>query len=393
MFPAVVGLLRRLPVRGHYLRVALCLLVGSLLAQPALAMRVVFVSPGKSNEPFWVDAAEGLQHAAGSLGVELEILYAERDHLAQLSLAREVAERPAEQRPDYLLVAADKQALPGQLEIAERAGIRVFSAYNGVQRAERGLIGYPRERLHQWLGSLVPNAEEAGYLTAQALIKQGLVQFPQAEGALLEMVAISGDRTTDSSRRRTRGMLQAVAEHPRVALRQTVYADWQRDNARYQTPILLKRYPQTRLLWTGSDLMAFGALEAVRGTGREPARDLLVSTVNMTEQATRALLDGELQAMAGGHHLAAAWALVVLYDYDHGTDFAESEGLEMEKSMFALFDPSMAEIYLNYLAAGRPQVNYCRFSKVCNPALQTYDFSIRGWLQAASEAAGKPAEQ
>lgn len=375
------------------MQVTLCLLIGSLLAQPALAMRVVFVSPGKSNEPFWIDATEGLQHAAASLGVELEVLYAERDHLAQLSLARAVAYRAVDQRPDYLLVAADKQALPGQLEIAERAGIRVFSAYNGVQRAERGRLGYPRERLQHWIGSLVPNAEEAGYLTAQALIKQGLVQFPQSGDAPLEMVAISGDRTTDSSRRRTRGMQQAVAEYPQVALRQTVYADWQRDNARYQTPILLKRYPQTRLLWTGSDLMAFGALEAVRGTGREPARDVLVSTVNMTEQATRSLLAGDLQALVGGHHLAAAWALVVLYDYEHGVDFAVSEGLEMEKSMFALFDHGMAQTYLDYLSAGRPQVNYCRFSKVCNPALQTYDFSIRGWLEAASESVRTPSSR
>lgn len=386
MFPAFVGLVRRMFVGGSCLRVTVCLLVGSLFAQPALAMRVVFISPGKSNEPFWVDAAEGLQHAAGSLGVSLEILYAERDHLAQLSLARDIAARPDDQRPDYLLVAADKQALPGQLEIAERAGIHVFSAYNGVQRAERGILGYPRERLGHWLGSLVPNAEEAGYLTAQALIKQGLVQYPQVGGAVLEMVAISGDRTTDSSRRRTRGMQRAVAEYPGVSLRQTVYADWQRDNARYQTPILLKRYPRTRLLWTGSDLMAFGAIEGVRSTGREPTSDVLVSTVNMTAQATRALLDGELQAMAGGHHLAAAWALVVLYDYEHGVDFATSEGLEMEKSMFALFDRQMAEVYLSYLAAGRPQVDYCRFSKVCNPGLQTYDFSIRGWLQAANAA-------
>lgn len=389
MFPGVSSLFYYLYYHRYYRRCGSLALLCLLLAQPAVAMQVVFISPGKSNEPFWVDAAEGLQHAAGSLGIELEILYAERNHLAQLSLAREVVGRPAERRPDYLLVAADKQTLPGQLEIAERAGVRVFSAYNGVQDAERGMLGYPREHLHYWLGSLVPNAQEAGYLTAQALIRQGLAQFQSPDEAMLEMLAISGDRATDSSRRRTYGMELAVAEYPQVTLRQTVYADWQRDIARYQTPILLKRYPRTRLLWTGSDLMAFGALEAIRGAGLKPARDLLVSTVNMTERATRSLLDGELQSMAGGHHLAAAWALVVLYDYDHGVDFAESEGLEMERSMFALFDPQMAEVYLNYLAAGRPQVNYCRFSKVCNPARKEYDFSIRGWLQAA-EAAASP---
>lgn len=119
------------------------MLLGVLLSQPTWAMRVVFVSPGKLDEPFWRDADEGLRHAAASLGIELELLHAERDHLAQLSLLREVAERPVEQRPDYLLVTADKQVLPGQLELAEGAGIPIFSAYNGVQRKERDLLGYP----------------------------------------------------------------------------------------------------------------------------------------------------------------------------------------------------------------------------------------------------------
>ncbi|WVM93097.1 hypothetical protein ULG90_02880 [Halopseudomonas pachastrellae] len=86
------------------------------------------------------------------------------------------------------------------------------------------------------------------------------------------------------------------------------------------------------------------------------------------------MLNGELDAMVGGHHLAAAWALVVLYDYHNGVDFAETDGLEMSKSMFALFDREMAQDYLGYLAAGHPEVDYCRFSKVCNPELKAYDF-------------------
>lgn len=372
--------------RPHCLFTSAILLLGVILAQPSWAMHVVFVSPGKLDEPFWRDADEGLQHAAASLGIELELLHAERDHLAQLSLLRDVAERPVEQRPDYLLVTADKQVLPGQLELAEGAGIPIFTAYNGVQPKERDLLGYPRQRFQYWLGSLVPDAEEAGFLSARALIKEAQARWPGTEDDVLELVAISGDRGTDSSQRRTRGMVHAVSRFPRVRLRQNVYGDWQQELARYQTPILLDRYPHTRLIWTGSDLMAFGASDGVRASGRVPGQDVLLSTINMTERATRALLNGELHVMVGGHHLAAAWALVVLYDYHNGVDFAESDGLEMSKSMFALFDQEMAQDYLGYLAAGHPEVDYCRFSKVCNPALKGYDFSIGNWLSAARVA-------
>ena len=46
----------------------------------------------------------------------------------------------------------------------------------------------------------------------------------------------------------------------------------------------------------------------------------------------------------------------------------------------------MAQDYLGYLAAGHPEVDYCRFSKVCNPELKAYDFSISNWLSAARVA-------
>ena len=108
MFPLFPGVFRcqHSPRRSRL--GALYLLLVCLFATPASAMQVVFISPGKSNEPFWMDAIEGLQHAATSLGVELEVLHAERDHLAQLSLARDVSCRgscrsPSKRASGYLL--------------------------------------------------------------------------------------------------------------------------------------------------------------------------------------------------------------------------------------------------------------------------------------------------
>jgi hypothetical protein len=49
-----------------------------------------------------------------------------------------------------------------------------------------------------------------------------------------------------------------------------------------------------------------------------------------------ALESGSLTALAGGHFIAGAFGLVMLYDYHHGKDFKE-EGLELDRSMFILF--------------------------------------------------------
>ena len=55
---------------------------------------------------------------------------------------------------------------------------------------------------------------------------------------------------------------------------------------------------------------------------------------------------GRLTALAGGHFIAGAWTLIMIYDYHElGRDFAD-EGLELERPMFTEFTPLLADRYL-----------------------------------------------
>ncbi len=343
---------------------------------------VAFINPGKQDEPFWQDAALAMQQAATSLGIELEMLFAERDYLAQISLTREVAERSRQLQPDYLVLVGDKRTLFEQLELAEGAKIQSFVAYNTVQSDERVVLGYPRERYASWLGSLVPRAEDAGYLTAKALVEKARSQGLSNPEGIIEVLAISGDRATDSSNRRNHGMQAALDEHPDVQLRQLVHGDWRKDKAAEQARQLYLRYPEARVLWAGSDLMAFGAIDSLRQAGGVPGQDMLFSAINTSEEAMQALISGELAALAGGHYLTGAWALVLLYDHYHGLDFAATEGTELERPMFMSFDPDSARQFIERQNRGGVAVDYCHFSKVCNPTREDYDFSLKGWLEA-----------
>ncbi|WP_157719103.1 ABC transporter substrate-binding protein [Halopseudomonas salegens] len=364
----------------------LLVLLGCLLALPlSAAPSVVFINPGKADEPFWRDAADAMQLAADSLGMQLEVLYAERDYLAQISLTREVAERAAELQPDYMVIAADKRTLPQQLSLIQAAGIKTLSAYNAVQGDERPLVGYPREHFTHWLGSVVPRAEDAGVLTARALMAEAEQRGWLSAEQTLDVIAISGDRSTDSSVRRNQGMLDAFAARPQVRVRQVVHGDWQRDKAAQQALHLFRRYPDVRAIWTGSDLMAFGAMQALREQGVEPGRDMLYSAVNASEQGMQKVIDGQLTALAGGHHMAGAWALVMLYDYHHGVDFADSEGTELVQPMFTLFTPQLAQRYIALLQPGAAPTDFCTFSKACNPQRDDYDFTIGTWLELGYE--------
>lgn len=95
-------------------------------------------------------------------------------------------------------------------------------------------------------------------------------------------------------------MLKAVGEAPDVVLHQTVYAGWSRTKAEEQMTWLLQRHPQARLVWTGSDLMAFGAMDALSKAGTAaPGQGMWFSSVNTTTEAIKRLRNGQLTALAG----------------------------------------------------------------------------------------------
>lgn len=348
----------------------------------AWAQSVVFINPGKSDEAYWVAASHAMQKAADSLGMQLQVMYGERNRLEPIAIAQSVAQRKLADRPDYVIFSNDYGVAPSVLRTLEDTGIKVFMAFSGPQSDLREQTGQPRERFKSWLGSLEPNAEDAGYLTAKALIQAGAKNpiFKDAQGKL-QLLAIAGDRSTTSSIARNRGMHKAVSEAAeQVELQQEVYGEWRRDKAQAQAEVLYKRYPQARLIWSGNDLMAFGAMQSWQTQGGTPGKDALFSGVNTSIEAFEKLRSGQLTALAGGHFLAGAWAMVMLYDYHHGVDFI-SEGLELHRPMFTLFDARSSMQFEKRFNGPSGDLNFRMFSKHLNPKLRTYDFDLQKLLR------------
>lgn len=348
-----------------------------LLTQPAFALNVTFVNPGRHDEAYWLSASQAMQAAANQLDIDLEVLYAERDHLKMVDLVRQVTARP--QKPDYLIVVNEKLVAPAMLRLANAAHLPTLLAYNELSPAQSTEIGRPRRQLRYWLGSLVPDNEQAGYDSLHALIatarQRGLLGTPA------KLLMISGDPATPASVERLRGARRVLAAHPEVRLVQVVNGMWQRERAYQQANWLLARHADTRLIWTANDLMAFGVRQSLQEHGRQAGRDVLISTVNNSPEVMRARIDGEINALSGGHFLTGAWALVLLYDYTHGKDFAD-EGLELRKPIFGLVTPAMAQRFLDRFGSGNfDRIDFRHFSRRLNPALKHYDFRFQRVLE------------
>lgn len=344
-----------------FLRVFLLLCLSAFCAS-AQATSVVFLNPGYSNERFWVNYSQYMQDAAGDLGMQLEVIYGERSAETILQNARALAERP--QKPDYVLFVNEQYLGPEILRLLAHSGIRLFALHSTLTEEQQQLVGGTRDKYGNWIGSLVTNDEQAGYLMASALLQQA------EEGG--ELVAFSGVKNTPSATLREAGLYRALAEHPQVRLRQLLYGEWRQQRAYEQAKALLPRYPDVAMIWSANDEMAFGAMQAAREQGRQ----LRYTALNSSEDALQARMDGKLAALATGHFILGGCALVMLHDHAAGLDFAERGGKDQMAWLLRLVDAQQAKKLLARLKRPDIGLDFKRFSATRNPAMQAYSFSI-----------------
>tara|TARA_R100001244_G_scaffold116183_4_gene86313 strand:+ start:9384 stop:10496 length:1113 start_codon:yes stop_codon:yes gene_type:complete len=366
-------------VVGFFFGVWLVLFAGATHAASAASISVgtkpasvVFLNPGYANERFWVAYSAFMQAAADDLGMHLEVIYGDRDPQRLLSNARRVLARP--QQPDYLVFVNEMYAAPELLRLFADSPTKLFSVHSTLTPEQRSIVGGPREHYRNWIGSLIPNDEEAGYLMAKALIAK-------LKGQPGELLAFSGTRHTPSALLRQQGLRQALAEHPEVKLQQLVYGEWTRQRAYEQAQTLLQRYSHVRLVWSANDEMAFGAMQAAQELGKRAGTDLYFSALNNSEEVLRARMAGQVCVLVGGHFTLGGWAMVLLHDYHAGQDFAVRGGKDQIAPVFSLLDAEQSARLSTRLQVPGYDLDFRRFSALYQPRMRAYRFSITPLLQ------------
>lgn len=344
------------------------LTLGSVFGPCAQAASVLFLSPGSNTEAFWVSYGQFMQAAAKDLGMDLRILYSQRMPELTIAQARTALQGP--DRPDYLVFANEQYVAPQILRLAQGSGVKLFMVNASLTDNQLSLLGDRPDRL----GSLVPNDEEGGYLMLKELIRQ---HPPVAPGQSIDLLAFSGLKITPSAQLREKGMLRALAEHPEVRLRQLVYSGWTRDRAYEQAKMLFRRYPEVSLVWSANDEMAFGAMQAYAETGGKPGVDALFSAFNTSPAALKAIVDGRLSVLLGGHFTLGGWALVELHDIDQGVDLNQYGGRDRQIPLLQLIDKAQAKRMLAMGDSPDFGVNFRHLSAKGRPTSYRYPFSLQ----------------
>ncbi len=363
------------PAASLLLLFSLC---GAAVAEPTF--RVGLFNPHDATDSFWSKVEAVVTAAAEDLDIELKIYRADFDHRLQI---RQFERAITEDRIQAALFGDYRQNGLELIRQAEAYQIPVVLfdtplSFHNLARTGGG----PRQNFRYWIGEIVPDEATSGYQLAFALHQLARRRGFQSTDGRVAMIAISGDLSDNSSVERIRGLQRYATIHEATLdLKQVVNApNWSRSQAQFQFKHLLRRYPDSRVVWAASDSIAFGVLDAIAAQDGEPGQQVL-GDIGWTEQGFEAINQGSLHVSLGGHFLQGGWALVLLHDYLHGKDFASIQGTLFSTQLLPVGRDRIAA----YSAVLRDRrwaaLDFRRYSRVHHPELTQYSFDIRSAME------------
>ncbi len=338
-------------------------------------------SPTTEGNTYWPQVYAILRDAADDLGVELLVHeFDVTDRFAREEEALAILQSTTDIDGAIFSVAVG-QAPPLVAE-AERRGFPVMINGPLHDRDVRALGGGPRTRFSQWVGYFYQDEEEKGYRLGQILLHAARDDRTEDSGAPIAVAGIGGDHTWSGSALRANGLRRAVSDDGNARLIQIVPTQWTEREGTTTAARLLARYPEIEVLWAASDQLAIGAGSAIASRPGEAAtrHGVVTGGLDMSPRGLRAVRDGDLVATASSTLFTFAEALVYLYDYIHGHDFADNVGSTIETSIeVATRETATMYIELYDRHAG---IDFRRFSKAFDPDLDRYDFSPAAYRRA-----------
>ena len=340
----------------------------------AQKMTVAFINPTSPDEPFWGMFTDFMGSVANDLDIHLDVHYSDGNRFKSLDIVKNIVE--SDTKPDYLVFNFQAQTGALILALAEKAGIHAFSVNTDVPESERHQIGSPRGKFKHWLGHMSPNDFQAGYTLAQTLVEQAEMKMDHTESTKLHIVGLTGSSDNSASVNRNRGLETFVSTRENIVLHQIVNAVWSRDKAKDITEVLLRRYPNMSIVWTASDLMSLGAIDAAKFNQKRVNNDFFSGGIDGTKEALSSIMQGGMSVTMTGHFVEGGWALMLLKDYHHNIDFISELGLTIYTDMTIVTQENAKNHTMKYEKGFFDQIDFKQFAKATNSKLKSYDFQL-----------------
>jgi len=236
------------------------------------------------NNPFFIDMQQGARKAADSLGVNLIIQAAEREVDVERQL--QIVENMIQRRVSAICISpsGSREIVPGIVK-ANHADIPVFVVDTRVDSETMEEAG---GHITTFIGS---DNEDGGHLAAEYIIKK-----LHGKGKVAVLEGIPGHETGDA---RLRGFMETVAGEPDIEIVTSQTANWERSQGFIVFQNILQSYPEVDALFACNDMMALGAVEAIKATGK--TGEIIVVGFDAVEDSREAIEEGVMDATIAQH--------------------------------------------------------------------------------------------
>lgn len=231
------------------------------------------------NSPFFLEMKQAAEAAAQQAGVNLLVQAADRE--IDVERQMQIIENLIERRVSALCIApsGSREIVPVIVK-ANKAGIPVLIVDTRVDEPALTAAG---GKIATFIGS---DNYQGGLLAGKFMVEK---LGGQGNVAVLE--GIAGHETGDQ---RLRGFREALARAPGLKIVASQTANWERDQGFNVFQNILQANPGVNALFTCSDLMALGAIEAIAAAGRTGR--ILVVSFDALPEARAAVRKGTMAA-------------------------------------------------------------------------------------------------
>ncbi|MBN1379895.1 MAG: ABC transporter substrate-binding protein [Gammaproteobacteria bacterium] len=352
----------------------LIIFTGSVLAEEP-RLKVGLLSGGGESSQFWNNMIRFAEAVAEDLNIELVVEYpSPQTAKANMAIGQKLLNEIGSDA--YLITPYLGSVTADLLQSANTRDIRVFVINADIPEKEKQFVGQPRIKYSNWIAHSYADDVQAGYLAADEI----LALFPSAPSSngqtAIRMVGLTGPFTSQASFNRNNGLKNRISESENAMLYEIREAGYQESSAKTVSKMYLAKYPSLNAVWTASDSMAIGAIDAIKEAGKKPGVDVVVSGVDWTTGGIRAVKSGDMTATIGGHFMEAGIALILIEDYHRNKDFAEELGTVFKIPMYPISKKNIDE-YLSIIGThpNWSKIDFKKFSKTHNKNLQKYNFS------------------
>jgi len=311
-------------------------------------------------DPFWESNVRYARAAARNLGVNLDVVDFQDDSAVLLGNVERVCQEGA----DAIIFQSFAATGEKVLQIAEKYHTPAFMINTEIEGADF----LPRTKYRYWVGKMTPDDRAAGTTLIQQLLS--LAEKAGAPGC--HVLGIEGQPDQEASIQRRRGLEDYLKYALRVESFSEAPGNWDPAAAVSVFKQYYAKNPAINVVWCANDNMALAVADAVNAMGID--HPMFIGGVDWDPRALEAIGEGRLQASVGGHFIEGAWAVLMLYDYLKGVDFA-SEGLSFTTRMPAIIKDNLST-FTYFLALDPNEVDFRHYSKKCNPTRTEYTLDL-----------------